>query len=219
MAENRYVIWGSAGHAKVLAGLIDLVGGRVSATFDNDARANGLYGVPLYIGIDGFEQWIATDASPRDVIGLVAIGGNRGGDRMSILEMFEQRGLKIEAIVHPDAVVCSTVSLGAGSQVLANAVVAAATRIGRGCIINHNASVDHECSLGHGVHIAPGATLCGCITVGNYSMIGAGAVVLPRLTIGADAVVGAGAVVTRDVAGGTVVVGNPARVIKGADSV
>jgi acetyltransferase-like isoleucine patch superfamily enzyme len=45
--------------------------------------------------------------------------------------------------------------------------------------------------------------------------IGAGAVILPGLRIGAGAMVGAGAVVTRDVPAGSVVVGNPARVVKG----
>lgn len=45
--------------------------------------------------------------------------------------------------------------------------------------------------------------------------IGAGSVILPGLRIGAGAMVGAGAVVTRDVPAWSVVVGNPARVIKG----
>ncbi|HYC49733.1 MAG TPA: acyltransferase [Gemmatimonadaceae bacterium] len=46
--------------------------------------------------------------------------------------------------------------------------------------------------------------------------LGAGAVVLPGVTIGAGALVGAGAVVTRDVAPGSVVVGNPARHLRWA---
>lgn len=44
--------------------------------------------------------------------------------------------------------------------------------------------------------------------------IGAGAVILPGVNIGAGALVGAGAVVTRDVAPGSVVVGNPARHVR-----
>lgn len=44
--------------------------------------------------------------------------------------------------------------------------------------------------------------------------IGAGAVVLPGVTIGPGAMVGAGAVVTRDVAAGSLVVGNPARHVR-----
>ncbi|WP_272867940.1 acyltransferase [Stutzerimonas stutzeri] len=44
--------------------------------------------------------------------------------------------------------------------------------------------------------------------------IGAGAVVLPGLTIGHGALVGAGAVVTHDVPPRSLVVGNPARVVR-----
>lgn len=44
--------------------------------------------------------------------------------------------------------------------------------------------------------------------------IGTGSVILAGLTIGEGAIVGAGSVVTKDVAAHTVVVGNPARVIR-----
>lgn len=47
--------------------------------------------------------------------------------------------------------------------------------------------------------------------------IGAGAVILPGLRIGAGATIGAGSVVTRDVVAGTIVVGNPAKVLKKKD--
>ena len=52
------------------------------------------------------------------------------------------------------------------------------------------------------------------IRIGNDVWIGGGAVVLPGVTIGHRAVVGAGAVVVRDVPQDTVVVGNPARVVR-----
>ncbi len=49
--------------------------------------------------------------------------------------------------------------------------------------------------------------------IGRKAKIGANATLLPAVTVGDDAIVGAGAVVVRDVEAGTVVAGNPARVI------
>jgi UDP-2-acetamido-3-amino-2,3-dideoxy-glucuronate N-acetyltransferase len=55
---------------------------------------------------------------------------------------------------------------------------------------------------------------CEGITVRAGASIGACAVLLPGVTVGAGAMVGAGAVVTHDVPALTVVVGNPARVVR-----
>lgn len=54
-------------------------------------------------------------------------------------------------------------------------------------------------------------------TVARGASIGANATVLPGLTIGEGAMVGAGAVVTKDVPAWTLVVGNPARVVRRLD--
>jgi maltose O-acetyltransferase len=51
------------------------------------------------------------------------------------------------------------------------------------------------------------------IVIGRRAFVGARVIVLPGVTIGDDAIVGAGSVVRRNVAPGTVVAGNPARVI------
>lgn len=50
------------------------------------------------------------------------------------------------------------------------------------------------------------------VLIGADVWIGGGALILPGVTIGDGAIVGAGAVVTRDVAAGSTVVGNPARI-------
>ncbi len=212
MPEKRYALWGSAGHAKVLASLIRASGGSLVATFDNDPDAQALPGVPLHHGDAGFAAWRAATPAAGEVRGLVAIGGARGADRIAIQRRMAASGLVVEPLVHPDASVCTTARLGSGTQVLARAVVAADAVLGAACIVNHAASVDHDSVLGDGVHVAPGATVCGCVTIGERVLVGAGAVVLPRITIGADAVIGAGAVVTRDVPPGAIASGNPARI-------
>ena len=55
---------------------------------------------------------------------------------------------------------------------------------------------------------------CSPIHIKKGAWIGARAIINPGVTIGENAVVGSGAVVTKDVPDNTVVVGNPARVIK-----
>ena len=194
-----------------MTSLIKFQGGQVIAFFDNSDVTSILSGVPVYVGEIGFNAWVEKSENLVNVIGLVAIGGPRGADRIKIQNIFRAAGLKLDPLIHPTAFVCNTAKLGEGSQVLAQAVVAADSRLGDACIVNHKASVDHECILGNGVHLAPGATVCGCVTVGDNVMIGAGSVILPRLKIGPDSIIGAGAVVTKDVLPGSVILGNPGR--------
>lgn len=208
---NRFVIWGCAGHAKVIASMIDSQGGEVAALFDNSEVTSILPDVPVYWGMSGFQAWLKLAEEISNFTGVIAIGGSRGRDRIQIQNIFRNAGLNLQPLIHSAAYVCPTASLGDGTQVLAQAVVAADSVVGEVCIINHKASVDHECILGNGVHLAPGATLCGCVTIDDGVMVGAGATILPRIKIGADSIIGAGAIVTKDIPARSVIVGNPGR--------
>ena len=53
----------------------------------------------------------------------------------------------------------------------------------------------------------------GPINIRDNCFIGHGAIIMPHVTIGPDSIVAAGSVITTDVAAGTVVGGNPAKVI------
>lgn len=211
--SKKYLVWGSSGHARVIAEMVSLLHGEVVAVFDNDENAKPVVaGVPLFYGESGLSEWIERNRGEVAPLAHVAIGGGRGLDRLEILRLFEAHGIGSNVIVHPDASVSGSAEIGNGSQVLARCVIAAGVEIGEGCIINHGSSVDHETILGPGCHIAPGATLCGCVRIGSNVFVGAGATILPRITVGSNAVIGAGSVVTKDIPDSVVAYGNPCRI-------
>jgi maltose O-acetyltransferase len=107
-------------------------------------------------------------------------------------------------------------------------------RIGRDAYINYNC-VFLDCAaieIGDRLQMAPAVQLYTAthpvdaamrragleyalpIRIGDDVWIGGGAIILPGISIGDGSVVGAGSVVTHDVAPGSVVAGNPARVIR-----
>jgi carbonic anhydrase/acetyltransferase-like protein (isoleucine patch superfamily) len=59
----------------------------------------------------------------------------------------------------------------------------------------------------------PDLELAGEIRVGNNVFIGMGSLILPNVTIGNDCIVGANSVVTKSVPDGSIVAGNPARLV------
>ncbi|MCO7506515.1 MULTISPECIES: acyltransferase [unclassified Pseudomonas] len=63
----------------------------------------------------------------------------------------------------------------------------------------------------------PDLELAGEISVGDNVFIGMGALILANVHIGSNCIVGANSVVTKNVEDGTIVAGNPARVISHTD--
>ncbi len=210
---KKIIFWGATGQAVVLEEFINTCGFELAAVFDNNNQVKSPFKlIPIYYGFESLDKWI--NQSNEVIHYAIAIGGDKGRDRIFLNEELKKRGLKPASLIHPKSFVASNSSIGEGFQMMANASVCARTVIGNQVIVNTSSSIDHECHLGDGVHIGPGAVLAGCVNIGNNTFIGTGAIVLPRLNIGANTIIGAGSVVNRDIPEKVIAFGNPARVIK-----
>ncbi len=210
------ILLGGGGHARVLLDSLRLLSVEVLGIVEKDPGGvmKRVLGVPV-LGPDK----VVLDYDPSEVLLVNGLGGaGNTSSRTRLFQSFATRGYSFAGVVHPRAIISSTVLLSEGIQVMAGAVINPGTTVGDNTIINTSASVDHDCRIGAHVHIAPGVTLSGAVVVGDEVHIGTGATVIQGVTIGARAVVGAGTVVLRAVAPDTTVVGNPARVLGGQDT-
>jgi acetyltransferase-like isoleucine patch superfamily enzyme len=129
------------------------------------------------------------------------------------------------ASIREDNVIGNDVSVGTNAVLEFGNRIGDRVRIHSGCFLEM-VTVEDDVFIGPNVTFADDPHPMGCprykecrggATVRRLARIGANATILPGVVIGEDSLVGAGAVVVGDVPPGTVVVGNPARVIKRVD--
>ena len=210
--RQKLVIWGTSGHALVLADIIRLRGEYEIVGFLDDVnleRHNTDFCGASVLG--GRDQ---LDLLPRMGVQDLLLGFGDCLARLRIAEMLYARGFHLVNAIHPQAIIAQGVQVDPGSVIMAGAVVNAGSRIGENVIINTCASVDHECVIEKGAHICPGVHLAGRVMVGKAAWVGIGATVIDNVRIGERAFIGAGAVVLDDIPDGFVAYGVPAKVIK-----
>ena len=205
---NKPVIMiGNGGHASVLVETL-LIQQREIIGYTAPSKEKAFLDLP-YLGTDD----IIADNYNRDEVELVLGLGTvtTSNVRKSIFVHFKSLGFSFASVIHPTAVISSSMQMGKGIQVMAGAILQTNVSIGDNSIINTGSIIDHDCLIGEHVHIAPGSTLSGGVQIGDSCLIGVGTSIIQSISIGNETIIGAGSVVVKDIGSEKTAYGVPAK--------
>lgn len=202
------ILIGDSGHARVIADNVISTGNRVIARLDDKYselfKENG-----CWLGPVSEVQGLIKQESAKVII---AIGSNP--IRKKIVNRLGLQDSDYATIVHKEAIISPSASIGHGSVVMPGVIVNAAAVIGNHAILNTRLVIEHDCLVADYAHVSPGAMITGGVSIHEGVHVGAGATVIPTKSIGQWSVIGAGSVVIDDIDDYSTAVGVPAKVIK-----
>lgn len=165
----------------------------------DDVQPAGLEIIP---GVDviGSLDDIATtsdhDAAHTAII--PAIGYTDQTARGRALDRARGYGYRFLTLVHPQAWVEPSATLGEGVIALAGTLVDQGAQVGDFCYLDQGVKIGEDTTLVGNAYLAAGAILCGGVTVGRDTFVGAGAVITDGVIVGDGCVVNAQSLVHRD---------------------
>ena len=207
----KLALWGAGGHGRVVFDAARQQGLHEVLAFIDESQKEAtrhIGGIPILYGRG---QLIKLRAEGIEGI-VIAVGDELTRAKLATIAV--DAGYSLCTIVHPSAVICADVRIGAGTVVFAGAVVQTGSQIGENAIINTCSSVDHDCTIRDCAQLAPRVVLGGRVSVGELTFVGIGAAVINRISIGRNCVIGAGAAIVRDIPDHSVAYGVPARVMR-----
>jgi acetyltransferase-like isoleucine patch superfamily enzyme len=146
--------------------------------------------------------------------GAIVFAGSRIGARVILGDQScvrERVAIGDDVVVGRGSLVENDTTIGALTKIQAGAYITAYSTLEESvfiapCVVTTNDNFMGRTERRHELIKGP--------TIRRGARVGGGAVLLPAVEIGEEAFVGAGAVVTKDVAPRSLVVGNPARVVR-----
>ncbi len=146
--------------------------------------------------------------------GAIVFAGSRIGARVILGDQScvrERVAIGDDVVLGRGSLVENDTTIGAMTKIQAEAYITAYSLLEEHvfiapCVVTTNDNLMGRTEGRHELRKGP--------TIRRGARVGGGAVLCPGVEIGEEAFVGAGAVVTKDVAARTIVVGNPARVLR-----
>ncbi len=134
--------------------------------------------------------------------------------RQKIYEKLSSYNLNYTYITYPGFELSRHSSVNDGTIIHTGAIATCNVHIGVGCLINKHVVIGHDVTIDNYCVISPNVTVGGNVKINEKCYIGSGAIIKNGITIGSNSIVGMGAVVLKDVPQNSVMVGNPAKLLR-----
>lgn len=209
--SQRIVILGAGGTGLLMAdSVLRLPGKELVGFLDDNEQKKSIAGRFPVLGT--LPSW---KSLPQDCQFLSSLyGPRRNPEFYRRIQSLRIPGERWATIVDPTAVLSWSVTLGRGVYVGPLTVLEPAVCLADGSVMLGSVYVAHDSRIDTYTACANSVSIAGGVRVGSSTFVGANSTVREYVRIGDRAVVGMGAVVIHDVADGSVVAGNPSRVIE-----
>lgn len=214
---KKLVILGGSGIGMIAASIANDLGNWKVLGFLNDliplGSKIGKYNSIEVIGrTTDYEKYLADD----DCYFFMAYVGMQ--DEKTVFEKLESLQIptsKWATLIHPTAIIPKGFcSIGNGVLMAPLSQLSPDTTVEDNCIMLPNSFLGHDSTMKRFSHIATNGVIGANVVVGKAVHIGSNATLREKITIGDYSLVGAGSVVLNDVPENSIVVGNPAKLLR-----
>ena len=155
---------------------------------------------------------VETNFRKEDIEFIIAMGEPSVRERIHM--KLSDNAYCLATIKNDSLYISSSSSINSGSIIHYGTVMTVNVHIGKSCLINKNVVIGHDVTIGDFSVLSPTVSIGGNVIIGKSCFVGSGAVIRNGITIGANSIIGMGSVVIKDIEPNSVVVGNPATLLR-----